>query len=409
MRHGHVRRESLLYVVVAATRPRYCGVLLVAALWLSAGLLCPGQLAAQKTKHTPPPPPFAALFPLEEAWTITLPALPAAPAAHDGARVFVPLASRALAAFDWQRGDELWSVPLAVTATPLPADGVIYVGAGDALRVLDGATGAERWSTGAAGTILALARTGGGQIVAAGAGFVQAFDETRGKAIWSRTLPPSGDVTGVALSDVTAFVAYAEGRVVALALADGRDVWVRPIDGRPAPPLVHADSLYVGSTNNRFYALDVKDGDVRWSWRTGGDIVGAGADTNAVYYTSLDAVVRAVNPGNGHQRWKRDGGTRAVSAPLVLDGSLLVAGLSPSLSGFDPLTGVPQGTFELPGDIHGAPLVAGVLVPRTVSVAVVLKDGRAFGLRSLSLMFNENAPQPLLALPGTPLTRERLP
>ena len=69
----------------------------------------------------------------------------------------------------------------------------------------------------------------------------------------------------------------------------------------------------------------------------------------------------------------------------------------------------PQGTVELPGDIHGAPLVAGVLVPRTVSVAVVLKDGRAFGLRSLSLMFNESAPQPLLALPGTPLTRERLP
>jgi len=40
---------------------------------------------------------------------------------------------------------------------------------------------------------------------------------------------------------------------------------------------------------------------------------------------------------------------------------------------------------------------------------VVLKDGRAFGLRALTLMFNESAPQLLLALPGKPLTRERLP
>ncbi|HET9266680.1 MAG TPA: PQQ-binding-like beta-propeller repeat protein, partial [Vicinamibacterales bacterium] len=333
MRHGCVRRESLLYVVVAATRPRYCGVLLVAALWLTAGLVCPGHLAAQKTKRRPLPPPFAALFPLEEAWMITLPALPAAPAAHDAARAYVPLASKTLVALDWQTGDTVWSVPLAATATPLPADGVIYVGAGDALHALDGATGARRWTAAAAGTILRLARTSGGQIVVAGASFAQMFEENTGKAIWSRTLPPSGDATGVALSDSTVFAAYGDGRLVALALSDGRDIWNRPIDGRPGPPLAHADSVYVGSTNNRFYALDAKDGDVRWSWRTGGDIVGAAADTKAVYYASLDAVVRAVNPGNGHQRWKRDGGTRPVAAPLILDGSLLVAGLSPALSG----------------------------------------------------------------------------
>jgi hypothetical protein len=73
------------------------------------------------------------------------------------------------------------------------------------------------------------------------------------------------------------------------------------------------------------------------------------------------------------------------------------------------LTGTPQGTFDLPGELHGAPLVSEALSPRAVAVAVVLKDGRAYGLRALSLMFNESAPQPLLSLPGKPLTRERLP
>jgi outer membrane protein assembly factor BamB len=338
--------------------------------------------------------------------------------------VYVPLASRdgrddepdrpsTLVALDWQTGDTVWSVPLAVTSPLLTADGGIYVGVGDSLRALDGTAGAERWRAQSAGTVLALARAAGGPIVAAGAGFVQAFEANTGRAIWTRQLPPAGDATGVALSGTAAFVGYGDGRLVALALADGREIWNRALGGRPSPPLAHERSVYVGATDNRFYAFDAKDGDVRWSWRIGGDVVGATADLKAVYYSSLDAVVRAVNPGNGHQRWKRDGGTRAVATPLILDGSLLVAGLSPALSAFHPLTGVPQGTFELPGEppgeISGAPLVAGTLVPRTVSVAVVLKDGRAYGLRSLSLMFNEQAPQPLPALPGKSLTRERLP
>ena len=249
----------------------------------------------------------------------------------------------------------------------------------------------------------------GERVIAVGTRGIQAFDAASGAAQWSRPLDDGGDPVGAAVTAGSLIVTFAKGAVLRVSLDDGRVMWTHTIASRPSPPTAVKDSVYVGGTDNRFYALDAKDGDVRWSWRTGGDILGAAADEKAVYYSSLDAVVRAVNPGNGHQRWKRDGGTRAVAAPLALDGSVVVAGLSPALSGFDPRTGVPQGTFSLPGDVHGTPLVASMLVPRTVSVAVVLKDGRAYGLRSLSLMFNESAPQPLLALPGTPLTRERLP
>ncbi len=113
--------------------------------------------------------------------------------------------------------------------------------------------------------------------------------------------------------------------------------------GRPSPPLLVGDALYVGSTEQAFYSLDAGNGKPRWTWRTGGDVTGAAADAKAVYYTSLDAVVRAVNPGNGHQRWKRDAGTRAPAPPIALDGSVLVTGLSPVLSAFAPLTGAPLG------------------------------------------------------------------
>jgi outer membrane protein assembly factor BamB len=436
MRHGQVRRESLLYVVVAATRPRYCGILLVAALWLTAGLVCPGgRLAAQKRKHTPPPPPFASLFPLEETWTITLPALPAAPAAHDGSRIYVPLVSEMLVALDWRNGDTVWSVPLKATSAPVPANGVVYVAAGDAVHALDAATGAARWTAPIAGRA-GLIRLAGARVLAIGTGAITAFDAASGAPQWTQSLDDAGDPLGAVVSGEAVFVSFAKGAVRRIGAGDGRVAWSRMFDGRPSPPLQVEDSVYVGATDNRFYALASKDGKVRWSWRTGGDVIGAVADVSvnsraanaraansdtanskaatpkAVYYASLDAVVRAVNPGNGHQRWKRDGGTRAVAPPLALDGSILVAGLTPALSGFAPLTGAPQGTFDLPGEggeVHGTPLVTETLAPRAVAVVIVLKDGRAFGLRALSLMFNESAPQLLLALPGAPLPRERLP
>jgi outer membrane protein assembly factor BamB len=414
MRHGHVRRESLLYVVVAATRPTYCGVLVAALVWLTWAFVClPNAGAAQRPrKKVPPPPPFAALFPLEEAWSIVLPAPPARPAIRQGAHVIVPLASGVLIALRWDTGDTVWSVPLRATSSPVAHDDTIYIGDGDTLHALDAASGASRFTARAGGTLQALTLSGT-RVLAAGAGFANAFDAGSGQVVWSRTLPAAGDVTGLVASSTTLVATYGEGRINALAVADGRELWARPVGAQPSPPLLLEDSVYVGDRDRRFYSLDVRNGKERWSWRTGGDVTGAAADatpkSNAVFYTSLDAVVRAVNAGNGHQRWKTDGGTRAPVPPIGLDGSLLVTGLTPSLSAFNPKDGRPLGTFEFPGEVFGLPLVRETLAPRAVSIVVVLKDGRAMGAHSVALHFNESPPQPFLELPGTPLTRERLP
>ena len=249
----------------------------------------------------------------------------------------------------------------------------------------------------------------GTRVVGVGAGVAHAFDAASGRELWGRTLQAAGDPTGLAVSASALYATYGAGRIVALALADGQEQWARALEGRPSPPFLQGNALFVGDTSRQCQSLDVRTGKVRWTWRAGGDVTGAAADAKAVYYTSLDAVVRAVNPGNGHQRWKRDAGTRAPVPPLALDGSVIITGLSPALSAFAPQTGAPLGTFELPGEVFGTPLVRDVLVPRQVAMVVVLKDGRAVGLRALTLQFNEAAPQPFTALPGTPLTRDRLP
>jgi outer membrane protein assembly factor BamB len=410
MRHGHVRRESLLYVVVAATRPTYCGVLVAAMVWLTAVFVCvPTTFAGQRTKKKPPPPPFSVLFPLEEAWTVTLPSAPATPAADDGTRVFVPLTTNVLAALDWESGETAWTAPITATTSPIVSGGTVYVASGTLVLALDAATGKVRW-TGTAEQPLRALGLAGTRLVGAAPSLVQAFDISSGQSLWSRSLPEALVPIGIASNADSVFLTVGnKDAVVALALADGRERWTRALSGVPSPAFALNDRVYVGATDNRFYALDADSGKEDWSWRTGGDVSGAAADLKMLYYTSLDAVVRAINPGNGHQRWKRDAGTRGIVAPIVRDGSVVVTGLSPVLSSFAPLTGAPLGTFDLPGEVHGSPLVSAALVPRKVAVVVVLKDGRAYGLRSLTLLFNESAPEPFSTLPGTPLTRERLP
>jgi len=395
-------------VVVAATRPTYCGVLLLAATWLIAAAVSPSAaLAGQKTRRKPPAPPFAVLFPLEQGWNVNLPSAPVAQPSDDGVRVFVPLASE-LVALAWSSGEVVWSRPIAPTSPPVVHEGTVYIGSGDSLHALDPDTGDIRRTSHASGT-LRLLRVVGPSLLAVGAGFAQAFDLETGQSRWVRILPPAGDPTGLAASDGALYATYHDARVVSLSTVDGTERWVRDVQGIPSPPLLTKDAIYVGSTDNRFYALDTRSGKQRWNWRAGGDVTGAAGDAKTVYYTSLDAMVRAVNAGNGNQRWKHDVGTRPGMPPIMLAGALLVTGLSPALSALNPLTGGALGTFELPGEVASMPLVSATLTPGAPAVVVVLKDGRAFGLRALALLFNENARQPLSALPGRSLPRERPP
>jgi len=151
---------------------------------------------------------------------ITLPALPAAPAAHDDMRVFVPLASQHLAAFDWQHGDDLWSIPLAVTSAPVPANGVVYVAAGSTIHALDAATGAVRWMSPAAAPAQ-LVRLAGERVVAIGTRGIQAFDAASGAAQWSRPLDDAGDPVGAVTTTDSLLATFAKGAVLRVALDDG--------------------------------------------------------------------------------------------------------------------------------------------------------------------------------------------
>lgn len=198
------------------------------------------------------------------------------------------------------------------------------------------------------------------------------------------------------------------GRVIELSLEDGRPRWEVRIPGTPSVPASAHDRVFVGSTDNVFYAFDARSGRLAWKWRSGGDVIGAAADLHAVYFASLDNILRSVNRGNGNQRWQKDTGTRPIAPPVVVGPVVIVPGVGANLLAFSALTGAPVGGFTPGGaaEFKGDPLLDPVLRPFAVAAAVITRDGRVIALRPTGMLFREAAPAPFVQLPGRRLDRE---
>jgi hypothetical protein len=164
---------------------------------------------------------------------ITLPTLPGGPGGTRGTRVFVPLVSQRLVAFDWEHGNDLWSIPLAVTSAPVPANGVVYVAAAIAIHALDAATGAAPGG--------APSRHAGRAVrLAANAWSRSARGSQRSRRRRARAMEPAARrrrrPVGAAITADSLLATFAKGAVLRVALADGRVMWTHTIGGRAESP-----------------------------------------------------------------------------------------------------------------------------------------------------------------------------
>jgi outer membrane protein assembly factor BamB len=360
------------------------------------------------TELTPQPIP---LLPAEAVWLTTLSAPPAAAGVMDGARVYVPQQDRQITALDRATGEILWMQPLDTKWPPVLGGGAVYVAAGRELHALDAETGTTRWHVPLERPLLGpMTFDSGWLLMVLEQGDVSAVRATDGKEIWRRRIgqvPRSAAVPG---ERGAVYYTFEDALVVALSLSDGRVLWEQRL-GRNllSEPAWGPGRVFVGSTDNYFYALDAGDGSIEWKWRYGGDVIGAAVDGDFVYVVSLDNVIRGMNRGNGNQRWRKDTGTRPTAAPQAFGRAVVVPGLSPTLTAFSGIDGAPIGTFPGTGALHGSPLLDRDPKPFGVGIVLVQRNGQVAGLSSVGLLFREQVTVPLLALPGRTLQREPAP
>jgi outer membrane protein assembly factor BamB len=70
------------------------------------------------------------------------------------------------------------------------------------------------------------------------------------------------------------------------------------------PPVVKGDTIYFGSEDGNFYALDAKSGYMRWVFKSGAEINSVPyVDDSQVYFGSKDGKVYALSLRDGHEIW----------------------------------------------------------------------------------------------------------
>lgn len=346
----------------------------------------------------------------EPAWTLTLPAPPSAPGAFDEHHIYVPLRSNLLVALDRETGVLAWSRALETASPLLAADGSLYFVAGGRIHALNVLDGADRWSVPVDAAITAPLGSDGGLLFAIAApGEALAFRAADGQLVWRRPLGAGSSHAVAPGGEGALYFSLDDSRLIAVAAATGESLWEQRLTGTISEPAVARDRVFVGSTNNFFYAFDADTGRAEWKWRNGGDVIGAAVDGEMVYFASLDNIIRAVNRGNGNQRWKKPTATRPIAPPLAFGGVVVVPGLMPAITVFVGRTGEVMGTQAAAGDLVGPPLIDRAPKPFRVSLVSITREGVVEALRPAGLMFREAALIPMTTLPGRPVAREKLP
>jgi outer membrane protein assembly factor BamB len=206
------------------------------------------------------------------------------------------------------------------------------------------------------------------------------------------------------------------GRIAAVAAYTGRTRWSRKLPSRAeSSPLVDHGRIYFGSEDGTVYALDAANGDIKWTYKSGGAVKGAVAldDHGRLIFGDYAGSVTAIRRADGKQLWRtgtsggafglksgnfyatpavafgrvyigntdgfvysfsaRDGklawrhktGSYVYSSPAispVLGGTVYAGSYDGKLYAFDARTGSVRWTHKSGGKISGGPVVIGDLV-----------------------------------------------
>lgn len=424
-RENREARATSYYIVVSARRTTGYSALivLIAVAGAIAWGACPQSIVAAQTvrsqrrgedpleRFRSPEPLPVPLVAGESAWRLTLPVPPSAGGAIDDAHVYIPLRDTGIVALDRERGTQAWFRGVASSFAPVVGNGLVFAATTVGIEAFDAERGGHRWSLPLEQAVIApLVWDSGWLIALLEPDQVIGIRATDGIEIWRSSIdgrpahPPAiGGEAGL-------FFVLVDGRIVALSLADGKRIWERELPGTLSQPAASRDRVFIGSTDNSFTALDAETGEISWRWtRGGGDVIGAATDGEVVYFASLDNIIRAVNEGNGNQRWKKETGTRPVLPPSEVGGAVIVPGLTPAMAVFVAKTGVPMGSYVAQGNLLGPPLIDPEPKAFRVTFVTITREGVVEASRSAGLLFRE---PPLVGftppLPGRLLARERL-
>lgn len=296
--------------------------------------------------------------------------------------VFTADAKGRLVRLDGQSGKEKWRLD-----TKEPISGGVGVGAG--MLIVGTAKGKvmafdldgiPRWSAYVSSAVLAPpAAAGDWVVVRTGDGWLYGLTATDGKRKWEYqvTLPSLSlrSNGGVVLDGEYVFAGLPAGKLIALRLADGVQLWeatvapprgdneIERIADVAAPPMRQGDYACAANFQGRLGCYDLQKGAGVWS-RDGSSALPLAGDERAVYMASDTSVLFAHDRETGALIWKQDKlFGRRLGPPLLLGEYLVVADYQGYVHLVNRSDGALAGRTRADGDaIRAAPLRVGEAV-----------------------------------------------
>lgn len=203
-----------------------------------------------------------------------------------GDLVYTTDASRRVFAVDAETGREQWEYYYGepLPATPVVADGTLYIGFGErsVLRAVDTGTGRHEWEQSGPDDQWVRGLTVADDRIYAGwglpgdePGHLLAIDAETGDELWRLQTEQAVD-SEPAVANGTLYV-HSGGWLRAVDAETGQLQWRFDTEGdfdrdfyhSMKPPVVASDTVYVGGYDATVYALDAQTGERRWSYALG--------------------------------------------------------------------------------------------------------------------------------------------
>ncbi len=139
-------------------------------------------------------------------------------------------------------------------------------------------------------------------------------------------------------------------------------------------PVVANGVVYIGSYDNKLYALDAASGRLIWEYATEGVLIANPViDGDTVYIASFDKKIYAINITEGELRWSFAGGHGFWATPIVREGQLY----APCLNGKVYVLKASDGKLVTEVDI-GSPISATPVIVGE-NLVVVTEESKASG------------------------------
>lgn len=357
-----------------------------AAAALLAPLAClaadwPTFMAGAQHRGVADAPASLALESLRLAWRFDVHAtVSASPVVADG-RLFVGAENGNLYAIDLRSGQLQWLFHArgGIASTPAVADGlVVFLARDGSLHALDAATGAAAWTF----------RTQGEAVVAAHGMY--------GMPMTPEPVPDPWDLylSSPLIHDGKVYVGSSDQRVYALELRSGKLVWAFKTGGTVhSSPALAGRNVVVGSWDGAVYALDAASGAEQWRFQTQteqklsimlGIQASPSVDGDTVYIGSRDGFFYALDAASGRRKWRYDAKGSWVVGTAAIDADKVYVGTSDStlLLALDKRSGIERYRYDTKAWTFASPVRAGdALIAASMKGELVALDAASGAVR----------------------------